>query len=248
MVDISNHPIKNLEDAKRYFKAMGCSDFHISREDPDRCNEYYALRISTETESIWRREKIEESFQNYSSTPRKDAWWAFSQLKRLATNQFDDAKHDDYARLLDLANGFLGKQFHKQIRMVLDAIIGNNNSPAHGGLIEACSKSGYMDLMAGYVDTAKRLIEKADAENIDICFVRGYFCDAIKNLKIEEDRAFLKKLREEDNLAAFEYYLEGAKEGNVFSMRMLAQHYQKGKGCKKSHKDASFWLEAALKE
>ncbi|MCL2826635.1 MAG: hypothetical protein FWD72_04440, partial [Eggerthellaceae bacterium] len=68
MDDITQHPIKSIADAERYFKAMGCSGFHIARENYDRRDEYEALNISREIELKWRGEAIEASFQRHIST------------------------------------------------------------------------------------------------------------------------------------------------------------------------------------
>ena len=53
---IENGQILNLEQAKHYFIAMGCSHFHLAREDFQRRDEYYALNISSETEKEWRQQ------------------------------------------------------------------------------------------------------------------------------------------------------------------------------------------------
>ena len=45
--------IKTLEQAKRYFISMGCSGFHMMRENPQRFNEYKALDLDPNIESEW---------------------------------------------------------------------------------------------------------------------------------------------------------------------------------------------------
>ena len=39
-------PITTREQARAWFQAMGCSHFHMMREDPDRYAQYEALAIS----------------------------------------------------------------------------------------------------------------------------------------------------------------------------------------------------------
>jgi hypothetical protein len=43
-------PIKTVEQAKEYFREMGCSHFHMGREAPNRYDEYKGLNISKEME------------------------------------------------------------------------------------------------------------------------------------------------------------------------------------------------------
>ncbi|MDA8564118.1 hypothetical protein N9L06_06660 [Mariniblastus sp.] len=58
-MDTSNKTIHDLKDAKAYFISMGCSSFHMSRDCPDRCAEYEALKISKSTEQEWRRDSFD---------------------------------------------------------------------------------------------------------------------------------------------------------------------------------------------
>lgn len=57
-----NKPIVTLEQARCFFKGMGCSGFHMSREYPDRYNEYRQLNIGRETENLWRQEVIDKLY------------------------------------------------------------------------------------------------------------------------------------------------------------------------------------------
>ena len=56
MNDLTKKPIRSIEDAERYFKSMGCSGFHLARENFNRADEYNMLNIRWEVESKWRRE------------------------------------------------------------------------------------------------------------------------------------------------------------------------------------------------
>lgn len=46
-------PIVDPKGAEAFFRAMGCSSFHMSREYADRYDEYRALEISSELERQW---------------------------------------------------------------------------------------------------------------------------------------------------------------------------------------------------
>ena len=46
-----NKPLTTLEDAKRYYQAMGCSHFHMAREYPEPYQEYRTLKIAESVEA-----------------------------------------------------------------------------------------------------------------------------------------------------------------------------------------------------
>ena len=253
MGDITQQPITNIAEAERYFKAMGCSHFHLSREDLDRREEYRALKISKKLESKWWREEIERGFQGFqyhASLNPEGGWVGFFSLKELLLGHAKKIfakkiQHEDFSRMLVLAKGFLLIPHHEQIPMVLSAIIGSSDTKARGGIIEKCHRLGMRDLMKAFAEVSRALIEKARSENIDLRFVRGYYCDVVRALRIEESHEYLEQLKKEDEAASFRYYTDSAHEGNIFAMRMLAQCYRDGKGCEKSKQDARFWLQKA---
>ena len=61
----TDNEIKTLEQAKRYFISMGCSHFHLDREDFDRAKEYRSLKISSAIESAWRQEEFDNQYSNF---------------------------------------------------------------------------------------------------------------------------------------------------------------------------------------
>ena len=75
--------IKNLEQAKRYFVSMGCSHFHLDREDVGRAREYRSLKISSATESFWRQEEFDRQLANFSNIDKKFYGQAFMCLTDL---------------------------------------------------------------------------------------------------------------------------------------------------------------------
>jgi hypothetical protein len=82
-MNILERPIKDLEAAKCYFQAMGCSHFHMFREYPDRYNEYKVLNISSEMEFEWRQDSLEALAASFRDKPPKDFWWIHSRMDEL---------------------------------------------------------------------------------------------------------------------------------------------------------------------
>jgi hypothetical protein len=152
-------PVKTLEDAERYFKAMGCSHFHMSREYPARYSEYQFLQVNKRTEAEWIEEEI----------------WAAVDLLGKATTEWSDlwAIH---TRLTDLVvrNGFEGflecvlaatskiearlPQFDKLL--VAETIVGRQKPEYRPGLIFRCHDSARQDQAHGYYRLGRRLVNK----------------------------------------------------------------------------------------
>jgi hypothetical protein len=54
-----DEPIITVAQAKKFFMTMGCSGFHMSREYPERYDEYKKLNIPIELETEWRQEQVD---------------------------------------------------------------------------------------------------------------------------------------------------------------------------------------------
>lgn len=70
-----DEPIRTIEQAKEFFKEMGCSHFHMDREFPDRHQEYKLLNISNQTEAEWREEQFDEYFVNIRESKDNSSLW-----------------------------------------------------------------------------------------------------------------------------------------------------------------------------
>jgi len=133
MSDIFNQPIKNIEQAKKYFHAMGCSHFHMMREYPWRYEEYKKLNISKEQEIIWRTEKVDE-YYSHIIEERKDIelWVAHSHMADLVNVLKTDAALD---KMLKVSQYIHDKVPRKDRVIVAETIIGRTFLPYRNGLI-----------------------------------------------------------------------------------------------------------------
>lgn len=235
-----NYSIHNLEQARDYFIAMGCSHFHLDRENFQRRDEYYALNISSNLEAKWRQQEVEKRLDIFPFNEPERIGHSYNCLK-------DIIEYNSYylERMFTLANHFVDILPPNQIHRVLSVIIGNDSTSAHGGLIEKCVNIGLSDLAQRFIIYAKTLLTKAEDNNISILWLRGYLVDSIKTLGLNEKDTYLNELSKKDNIESFKYYRIGAKEGNIFSMRMLAKHYKEGKGCEIDNTQAIYWLTKA---
>ncbi len=236
----TDRELKTLEEAKSYFISMGCSHFHLDREDFKLAKKYRSLNISSETESKWRREEFERKLKNDFNKDQPELGFAFSNLA-------DMSETTDYylEQLADLTNQIIGNISNSQIGITLSTIAGRNSSNTQGGLIEKAYKIQRIDLGQIFIKHALNLIDRADINKVDITFQRGNLADIIHHFKISELNDIALKLREVDEIHGFVYYENGAKEGNMFSMNMLSKYYKEGKGCKVDLEKAKYWEEKA---
>jgi hypothetical protein len=236
--------ITNLEQARRYFIAMGCKHFHLDRGNVARREEYYELNISPELEQQWREEEIDRQFNQFPFDTHKELGMSFSRLSDLIR----EFKTSDLELLLFLLDDILDDIPFMHISLILDSIIGSNATVTHGGLIEAAYFSDQIELAKEFIARSKFLLERADNNNVGILWKRGYLVDIIEHLGINEENSYLHSLREKDELESFKYHLEGAEKGIGYSMKRLSDFYRDGIGCEVDISKSIFWLEKAAKE
>jgi len=85
-------PITTVQQAKEFFKAMGCSYFHMDREFPERSREYRNLNISKQTEAEWQKEEIEKDYVNITENNSNVPIW---NLHSRMYDLFDELKTSD---------------------------------------------------------------------------------------------------------------------------------------------------------
>jgi hypothetical protein len=70
-----DEPITTIQQAKEFFRAMGCSHFHMDREYPDRAREYDHLKISKQTEKEWVQEQFDEYYAKIMESSDVNSLW-----------------------------------------------------------------------------------------------------------------------------------------------------------------------------
>ncbi|HQE34857.1 MAG TPA: hypothetical protein PLQ70_09345, partial [Flavobacterium alvei] len=79
----TDNPIKNLEQAKAFFVSMGCSGFHMMRENHLKYDEYRALEIDPSIESEWIKEVFEKKLEKFNTISPNDYGWQLDNLASL---------------------------------------------------------------------------------------------------------------------------------------------------------------------
>lgn len=77
-------PITSIEQAKEYYRAMGCSHFHMAREYPNRYEEYQKLNISKQKETLWKTEQLDEYYNDVvENKTDMELWIIHSRISEL---------------------------------------------------------------------------------------------------------------------------------------------------------------------
>jgi len=121
------------EQAKEFFKAMGCSHFHMDREFPERFHEYKQLNISEQMETEWREEQFDYYFVTITqSKDKKSLWGTYSDMYEL----FETLKSDTtLIKMLDAAKNIRDKVPLKDRIIVAETINGRGLREFRQGLI-----------------------------------------------------------------------------------------------------------------
>lgn len=233
---LSNKPIEDLEQAKRYFISMGCSRFHMAREYPQRYSEYKALDIDPSIESEWIKEEFENKLEKFNTIPPSEYGWLLRSLDSMI-----EPKEFYLEKIIELVVKIQERLSLDQIEYVLSTIIGNNGTRSKGGLIQKSYDLKRKDLANKFYIQAKFLLKRAEDNAIALNSVRGYLIDVIEYYGIKENEGFLIGLRDKHYSESFKYFKEGADEGNKYSMKMLSEYYRDGKGCVVNIEKAKYW-------
>ncbi|MBN1907209.1 MAG: hypothetical protein JW927_19170 [Deltaproteobacteria bacterium] len=133
-MDFTKKAIDSIGQAKEYFKEMGCSHFHMSREYPERYDEYINLNILKSVEIEWSNESVNELFEKIHdpNTKKTDLWWLHSRLEDLV--QF--LKTVEVLQKIFKATEFIiGQLPNKDKLLVAETINGRSEIGFRSGLI-----------------------------------------------------------------------------------------------------------------
>ncbi|MCL5130602.1 hypothetical protein [Algibacter sp. L4_22] len=235
--------IENIDQAESYFKLMGCSRFHMMRENPQRNEEYKKLDIDPSIESEWIKEEFEKKISNFHKIETKHIGVFYSSLVSLI-----ERKEFYLEKLVELTQEINNRVNREQLPLILTQIIGNNATKSRGGLIQKSYDLKRPDLAVLYYEQVKSIFEKIELYYFKPTpFIRGYLVDVIEYFGIDADNDFIEKLRLKNYFENFNYYKKEADRRNVNAMKILSEYYREGKGCQKDIVKAEFW-ELKLKE
>lgn len=155
-----NIPLKTLEDAHRFFQAVGCSHLHMAREFPERYAEYRLLGVSEAVERVWRRAEIlltEAKLADDNCSP-KDYWAFHSNLQALVSAQKDPAH---LPKIHELTTRIAANAHSDDALVLAETILGRGPREARPGLIYLSYDLGRKDLAATFAELALALCAKS---------------------------------------------------------------------------------------
>lgn len=236
----TDNEIRNIEQAKNYFISMGCSHFHLDREDFKRANEYRSFNISSTTESLWRQEAFENKLENFHAILPNDYGWYFRGL-------CDMIERKDFylEKIIELMNKIQERLPNDLIEIIMSTIIGTNGTKQKGGLIQMSFELNRKDLADKFYNKSRELLKKAEDNSVILSSVRSNLIDVVEYYGLEDNNEFLIDLRNKNYSDLFRNFKDGAEEGNKYSMRMLSKCYQEGKGCEIDMVKANYWVQKA---
>ncbi len=158
--------ILSFADAKKYFLSMGCSHFHMAREDYDLYDDYRALNIAEETERKWTGEQIDEIMLllTRGESAQEELWAMHSRLSDLVI----EGGFKDKLEPLYEATSLVGPTLPKFDRLLMaEAIVGREEMEMRSGLIFKCHDSGLQPLAERFVRLAEKLVEDPFSDEED---------------------------------------------------------------------------------
>ena len=130
---MSNDIIETFQDAKEFFKSMGCSHFHMLRDDPQRFNQYKELNISKQTETEWRTEQFIDYYNSImNGTSNSELWKIHSMMYELL--EFLRTE-DTLAKMLEVTKNIRDKLPVRDRIIAAETIIGRAGGKTRNGLI-----------------------------------------------------------------------------------------------------------------
>ncbi|WP_395740608.1 hypothetical protein [Prosthecobacter sp.] len=152
-------PITTLEDAKRYFQAMGCSGFHMCREYPARYEEFRGLNVSRDLQRQWAEESVSGTLAELrSGTLDRQRLWAV------------------HSRMTDIVKGWGMTPFLEEVHevtcviesampqrdrmLVAETIVGRQDLSVRPGYIFQSLDAGNEPLARKFAAQARRLVDQ----------------------------------------------------------------------------------------
>jgi len=126
-------PLTTLGRAEEFFKSMGCSSFHMSREYPERYGEYKNLKISKKIEQQWTTDEFNRYYAKIMETTDNEGLWNYHSSMY---NLFVNIKTEKNLMMMrDVTKNILPKVPNEYKVVVAETINGRTAKEARNGLI-----------------------------------------------------------------------------------------------------------------
>ncbi len=166
-------PIATVEQAKDFFRHMGCSHFHMAREFPERYQEYQRLRIPKQLETDWQKEKFHEYYESITGNTsiNLSLWMIHSSMYDL----YESLKTEEQlSKLLEVTYFIRDKVPPMDRVIVAETINGRTVRQARRGLIYLSYDLGRKTTAREFVELSFRFSECKDDEIDETALLERY--------------------------------------------------------------------------
>ncbi len=155
--------ISNLEVAKKYFMEMGCSHFHMHRENPNLYEAYTNFNISKDVETAWTEESLRQMQAKILSTTiiRNGLWRDYARMEDLVVS----LKTIESLKVIYETTKKIEKQLLSQGKMlVAETINGRQDLEYRSGLIFLAYDLGMKEVAKDLCNISLRLSHSAKSK------------------------------------------------------------------------------------
>ncbi|WP_027088437.1 hypothetical protein [Cohnella panacarvi] len=123
----------SVEEVKAFFRSMECSTYVMSRENPQKYNEYLLADVSKQTEILWKEERLLECFEEIKQrTIKAENWLVFNKMYDLVIS----IKNDRSINIMLDSLKILFDDLKENERIIIsETIIGRMHRSQRSGLI-----------------------------------------------------------------------------------------------------------------
>lgn len=175
-----DEPIITVQQAREFFKAMGCSHFHMDREYPERASEYRQLNISEQTEREWMQEQFDEYYGAVmGNADAGSLWMVHSSMSDLLPSLKTEAA---LLKMLEVTQLIRDRVPLKDRILVAETINGRTTRQARGGLIYLAYDWNYIPVAKAFAELSLHFSIYQEQENRGIkrCQQAIKLCNEIK--------------------------------------------------------------------
>lgn len=175
-----DEPIKTTRQAKEFFKAMGCSHFHMDREYPERSKEYGQLDISKLAETEWRKEQFDEYYVSIMENQEASSLW---KLHSRMADLFEALETETaLIQMLEVTREIRDKVPVEDRVIVAETINGRTVRGARTGLIYKAYDSGNIPVAREFAELSLHFsgYEEGKSRGKARCQRSAHLCQDIK--------------------------------------------------------------------
>ncbi len=175
-----NKPLRTVQQAKEYFRFMGCSHFHMVREYPQRYEEYMQLNISTQIEIEWRKEQLNEYYMNVIKDEEdKELWIIHSNMADLVESI---KVANTLKRMLDVTHHIKNRVPYKDRVIISETINGRKDRRYRSGLIYLAYDLKDIPAAKDFIELSRHFstYSRGKEQDLDRCQRATKLCNDIK--------------------------------------------------------------------